>query len=437
MSQAESNQDTILDHAVWRNLPEDLLLIVLSKLRFLSLVQFRSVCKKWNKYIITRGQGLSPGEYQVSVPVPVKCDPGKFCAKQLTVYNSKTSKWEKLSLAFTGRMPGRETSGSYTLAATDGGLLCFRDSTFASFVVCNPLTKRWRFLIPPSSCLPPSPNPWDVCAWDCRHNSRVSALSRLSDYILVGLVVDSQIGTYKLVVAGIQENGKTLVYNSALDLWHTGAPVLLPPPLFNRQFRCVQYNGKSVSLNGNLYWLISEGHDSMSSVSVVKYDLQKDFWLATNAAKYPRGSLVRNYLGTMSVMTLDRARIPRYWGGRQWFLQVHETESRFCLISRRISEYSIYKIEGMPRFSDEYNQEYHCCVGQGDFIFIVYKILAGSSQLGYRLVNFDAFMKKYDDLPHLRNPPRQDQSLKWPLMYSDMVETETWWGFIPSLRAIV
>ncbi|KAL2612869.1 hypothetical protein R1flu_024561 [Riccia fluitans] len=420
MSKVKSIREETFDPALWRNFPEDLILIVLSKLRFQSLVPFRSVCKKWNEYIIERGQSLDPVEYQVAVPLPVRCRPGKFLLKELTVYNSKIGKWEKLSLAFTRRMQDQEM---HTLAAADGGLLCFRNSTFTSFIVCNPLTRRWKCLTPPVTV-------WDICTGD---------YSELSNHMLVGLVIVSGFHSdrYKLVVAGLEENAKTLVYDSVEDEWSIGGPMVLPSTNLNREFCCLQYNGKSVSYSGHLYWLISDA--SLSWVSVVKYDLDHGSWLATNVARYPRGSLVRNYKGSMCVMNLDRARVPRTWEGTHWILHVHETERRFCLLSRRIPKFSIYKIDAMPRVSNGYIQEYHSCVGQGDSVFIVYKILAGTSEVGYRLVNFGTFMEKYDDLQDvsLCNPSNENQSWKISFMFSDMVEAETWWEFLPSLSSIV
>lgn len=134
------DQKVCLDSSIWRNLPSDILERVLAHLPVLSLLRFKTVCKKFNRVILSKPflsthSRLPPRDPWIAVLQSDSCS-------QIHAYNPNLNAWHQISLSF---LPFHVRG-----LASAGGLLCCRGELNGSLsiVVCNPITKRWIILPP-------------------------------------------------------------------------------------------------------------------------------------------------------------------------------------------------------------------------------------------------------------------------------------------------
>ncbi|KAL3683695.1 hypothetical protein R1sor_001717 [Riccia sorocarpa] len=205
----DSADPNYLDPVIWKNLPEELLDYIRSKLPFNSLVTFLTVSRSWMSAIESSNSSRENGKRRSRGVVL------QLCSDPITAYNS--SKWELFP-----KLPGPE--GTRQVVASEGGLLCMRSSTERELVVWNPLTKRVRHLqIPIVECGP--------------HNDVIKRISRLDKkdmyrFYQIGMVYNSRENSYHVIVAVVENRvpGITLVYNSSTRTWKRVQEV--PPGYF-------------------------------------------------------------------------------------------------------------------------------------------------------------------------------------------------------------
>ncbi|KAL3676683.1 hypothetical protein R1sor_026631 [Riccia sorocarpa] len=270
-------EGTDMDSTLWRNLPPDVLEKILAKLPVPSLMSFSRVCKRWENLI------QSPGFARRcdSVKPIVFCHyPGNSKASGVLAKNkkarsflafpcTKTNTWEKHILEFA--------SEPVTLIAADQGLMCFRpEGKHSTLLIYNPLTRQFRRV-------------------------RVPGKSRegTDPEMLVGLSVNPDTGSYKLVVGFIElniqegedeeeESRGTHIYDSQSSLW-TSSYVYPSFPFPEDEFgdwddSTQWYPHVSVHCGGNFYWIIEEKYDAIGTHFfrfLVKYDTKLNIWIVS------------------------------------------------------------------------------------------------------------------------------------------------------------
>ncbi|KAL2649467.1 hypothetical protein R1flu_017595 [Riccia fluitans] len=201
-----AHKHTKMDPSLWSALPEHLVERVLARLPIASFFRFRSVCKSWNKLIV------SPTFLQIYAEVPSQ-EPWFWMFtdddyRDGSTYDPTLNKWHHLPL------PSLPSDEVFFPAAAAGGLVCLGcyDDGWKRFVVCNPLTRKWREL-------PPMLNP----------------PFRL---YTVGMVVDKESKTFKVLVAGTCEIYE--IYDSSINCWKK---TCILPPGFYRWHHSILCNG--------------------------------------------------------------------------------------------------------------------------------------------------------------------------------------------------
>jgi hypothetical protein len=286
-------------------LPDNLFKRVLELVPLSSLVEMRCVCKKWNDFILS--SGITPRLFE---PKNVLFN---FSAAELTlrIFSLRLTHWEleRKSLSFlletrvadnlSGNLNATRSpslsSRWLRLVAAGGGLLCFTSSSyFWTFIVCNPVTKKWRRLQMPfanittqqhvdqfgvENCMPPPP--WAVKLWNSK-NRVMDWQAKLDEELAVCLILDSQQGgssnSYKLVVAGLYEGSQqtTLVYHSKTAAWKKIADV--PAKQSNDSRFCSQ----AITCNGHMYCLTGEFQDRYAILRrptrLLKCDMVTETW---------------------------------------------------------------------------------------------------------------------------------------------------------------
>eukprot|EP00252_Welwitschia_mirabilis_P025686 TRINITY_DN8146_c0_g1_i1.p1 TRINITY_DN8146_c0_g1~~TRINITY_DN8146_c0_g1_i1.p1 ORF type:complete len:430 (-),score=41.80 TRINITY_DN8146_c0_g1_i1:203-1492(-) len=134
--------DVQMDSSIWQHLPEDLIILILSRVCPFYLFRLRSVCKRWNSIL----QDSSFLEYHSQSPTNGPClltFTRNSQSPQGSVFRLPSRTWHKLPLGF---LPDWTSS----LVGTSGGLVCFSgwDGHIFKILVCNPLTQQWRTLPP-------------------------------------------------------------------------------------------------------------------------------------------------------------------------------------------------------------------------------------------------------------------------------------------------
>lgn len=251
----------------WQFLHEDLIVEVLARLPFLSLIRCRRVCKKWNSVITSAGFSDHHQFTPKCVPVYFNAWDGTF-----TVYNSVLNSWYRHSLAFLQLQVYASSPAlceSLSLAASGGGLLLFDTATFGQYFLCNPVTKKWRELKLPrkdwrGNHMPAPP-------WIRRGRLHQDVVS--GRRMLVGIVCGNYDVNYKLVFAGLYAGSlwTTLVYDSRTFSWSRGARI----PIEGTD--CA-FAGRSMCCNGFLYCLIRGDGGDLNHYRVMKYDLDQKIW---------------------------------------------------------------------------------------------------------------------------------------------------------------
>ncbi|XP_024535149.1 F-box/kelch-repeat protein At5g43190-like [Selaginella moellendorffii] len=136
---------THFDPRIWSSLPHDLLLRIFACLPIKSLLRLRCVSKEWNKALTSLNfAGLQSRVASPSSRLPwilmFKCH-SYSAARVLRAFDRSSNKWFAISLSF---LPPYATD----IAASSGGLLCFKTIHPGQFIVCNPLLSSWRDLPP-------------------------------------------------------------------------------------------------------------------------------------------------------------------------------------------------------------------------------------------------------------------------------------------------
>ncbi|KAL3676871.1 hypothetical protein R1sor_026819 [Riccia sorocarpa] len=214
--------------SLWQQLPAELLEKVLSKLPLSALRKFSRVSKRWKALFR-------------SVEFARECDSIEWTFFYLDLRgelsdmlfpNTKTNSWDKQSLGF--------------LAA---------DEWIADFL--NPLTRKWRRLTVPHQLERNVPG----------HK------------IMWALMVDKEIGSYKVVVAFCDQDlpRKAFIYHSVSNSWSISAALT---PLLVPHFDIVVWNVRSIICsNGELLWLIEESEaDGLIYKWLIKYNFELDAW---------------------------------------------------------------------------------------------------------------------------------------------------------------
>ncbi|BBN12441.1 hypothetical protein MPTK1_5g20090 [Marchantia polymorpha subsp. ruderalis] len=235
---------------LWSTLPHHLTEEVLRKLPFRILIKMRLVCKEWNNFILNGGLPPNPCTRNLLMSV---AEDSAF----LTSYNKEVKKWQQLSLSFVD-----VDLSAFTLVVSDGGLLCFQcDKSSDEFVVCNPLSQKWKRLPRVSvSSAPPESLSWDVA----------------------GLMVEKNGMSYKLIVIGRfkheEENGSLetvmSIYESSTDAW-----VDADSQHMIARGSLISIRGKAVSSRGSLYTMARQkGDHFVDDWYLLKYDVQLKTW---------------------------------------------------------------------------------------------------------------------------------------------------------------
>ncbi|XP_024396523.1 F-box/kelch-repeat protein At5g15710 isoform X2 [Physcomitrium patens] len=135
----------------WTSLPTDIVEHALALLPFPYIFQVRSICKKWNSLIFCS----QFQEASLRCPVPW----GQFYSPRIgwkggasplvtwQSYNLSEGKWVSMPQF---EFPTFARKFSWNLIAANGGLFCFGASDARRLLVCNPMTKRWKELLPVS-----------------------------------------------------------------------------------------------------------------------------------------------------------------------------------------------------------------------------------------------------------------------------------------------
>ncbi|KAL2635568.1 hypothetical protein R1flu_007047 [Riccia fluitans] len=186
-----------LDPEIWKDLPEELLDYIRSKLSFNSHVQSLAVSRSWMLAIENSNSLIPENRIRRSRGLVLQ-----LCSRPITAYNS--GKWKLFP-----KLPGPD--GSLKVVASEGGLLCMRSSTQRELVVWNPVTKRVRYLRIPHI---------EYGFYD-DVIKRMSCLDVTESFYRIGMVYNSKENYYHLIVAVVMSGvpGVTLVYNSSKRSW--------------------------------------------------------------------------------------------------------------------------------------------------------------------------------------------------------------------------
>ncbi|KAL3695512.1 hypothetical protein R1sor_009588 [Riccia sorocarpa] len=246
-----------LDSTLWQQLPFELLETILTKLPGSTLMNWCQVCKRWKTLIQSHefARRCDSIEPLVFFHYFGKADSVAY----LAIPNTKTNRWEKHTLDFA--------SEGLSVLAADQGLICFEtgsQSTKDILFVYNPLTRQWKELrIPPEEC-----------------NFTYDRSK------LVGLIVDQETGSYKLVATFLKDvnewdETKTLIYESVSSTW-TSSSSCPDFPLGDQQpgYWCQWKPGASVRCGEKLYWLVEQIMEFCGTAFrvVVSFDVRGRIW---------------------------------------------------------------------------------------------------------------------------------------------------------------
>ncbi|KAG6557645.1 hypothetical protein Mapa_000926 [Marchantia paleacea] len=249
-----------LDPELWDRLPPELLEKVLAKLPLTSLLSFRAVCSQWKSMIespriVYEGPPGKPVLFYHHPGGPLVAG-GVRLPPSLMFPNYGSKTWKRESLPFSDE--------KNNLVASDGGLLVFSsDYNPDTFIIYNPLSKRWREIQLPSSVLPRLP--------------RGAIFQDPFSFMLVGLTVNRDTGVYKLLVAGIHEDGPrdALSYDSSLRDWQRCASV---PPMATSLTNGEWISERGLCCGGHLYWHVYESSSNQIIKALLKYYVETNVW---------------------------------------------------------------------------------------------------------------------------------------------------------------
>ncbi|KAL3695510.1 hypothetical protein R1sor_009586 [Riccia sorocarpa] len=245
-----------LDSTLWKQLPFELLETILTKIPGSTLMNWCQVCKRWKTLIQSHefARRCDSIEPLVFFHYFGKADSVAY----LAIPNTKTNRWEKHTLDFA--------SEGLSVLAADQGLICFEtgsQSTKDILFIYNPLTRQWKELRIPAE--------------ECNFTHDRSKL--------VGLIVDQETGSYKLVATFLKDvnewdETKTLIYESVSSTW-TSTSLCPDFPLGDQQpgYWCQWKPGASVRCGEKLYWLVEQIMELGTAFRVVvSFDVRGGIW---------------------------------------------------------------------------------------------------------------------------------------------------------------
>lgn len=315
----KDDQKICLDSSIWRNLPSDVLERTLAHLPVLSLLRFKTVCKKFNRVILSKSflsthSYLPPRDPWIAVFQSDSCS-------QFHAYNPNLNVWHQISLSF---LPFHVRG-----LASAGGLLCCRGELNGSLsiVVCNPITKRWTILPP---------------------------MIKKRVVPIVSTVVKGS--EFKVFVAGddvLPDGHKDLsseVYDSSSGHWALSG---LIPPESDLEFG-------SVISNGNLYIL------TVSPYGALSFNLQEGVWTKIQAPM-PKNITIPSLVECSGRIFMVGGAIKKtvFDSIRVWEL---------CENAMAWKEVAKMKNKLFKELQTEENELYFTAVGHGNLIYIsIYK----------------------------------------------------------------
>ncbi|KAL5717550.1 F-box only protein 6 [Ranunculus cassubicifolius] len=222
----------VMDHQIWKELPDDLFEAVVARVPTATLFRFRSVCHKWNSLLTS--QSFSHQCSQLPQGYPWFYTITHENANSGAMFDPVAKKWYHPSISC---LP---TKVIILPVASAGGLVCFLDIGHRNFYVCNPLTQSFREL-PTRS----------VRVW-----SRVA----------VGMTLTTGGSGYKVVWLGC--DGEYEVYDSMNDKWsrYGDMPLNITVPL------SLNFRSQAVSFDGTLYFMRGDPE------GIVSYDMVNGVW---------------------------------------------------------------------------------------------------------------------------------------------------------------
>lgn len=251
----EQKRGQTMDCTVWRNLPHDVIERVMAFLHVPDAIRICMVSKHWRSII------RSPNFLQVCAECPnggsyvliFQCQRGKSKqqATWLAAYDPMASRWYSITLNFLPSPPAVPFV-NYTVVSASGGLLCLwpeprKTWKSVGFVVCNPVTRRWKEL-------------------PCRSQD-----SRMPD--LVAMSVDNSHHSYKVLVltetiSGSKPVVATELYDSRSGKWKlTGVETSS-----GGKFKC------TVASRGTVYCVYEE---TPQWHKIRVYDMEEQRWTSS------------------------------------------------------------------------------------------------------------------------------------------------------------
>ncbi|GLJ55020.1 hypothetical protein SUGI_1181140 [Cryptomeria japonica] len=129
------------EESVWSEFPEHIVEEIFSNLLFEFTLRFRIVCKQWDKLLSSNRFLSSLAE---SDPWILLCS-----STDCMAYCFLTQSWKNLSLSF---LPSRTTKtlslGNSRFCSSGAGLLLIQFGWPRKYMICNPITRTYRYIHP-------------------------------------------------------------------------------------------------------------------------------------------------------------------------------------------------------------------------------------------------------------------------------------------------
>ncbi|KAL2651097.1 hypothetical protein R1flu_019225 [Riccia fluitans] len=173
-----------LGEKVWQNLPEDLVVTVLSFLPPTSLARFRAVSRGWYDLLSSTSFISSCLHMRAWLFLNVK----DSAAQHRTFTLESPNRWQEFEFSY---LPAAASSRQNRVVAASGGLVCVQVASESLFV-CNPITKAWMKLPP--------------LIFGCY------------EYPVIGMIENrNHPSSYRVLVTGLKHT--TEVYDSSTGQW--------------------------------------------------------------------------------------------------------------------------------------------------------------------------------------------------------------------------
>lgn len=368
-----------MDSRVWSMLPEDLTDRVLAWFSYPSLIQARTVCKRWNSTI------FSPSFLDMHSDILCRNSffllfPSIGDLLVCSAYNPETQNWQIMP-----PMSFLPPEVKFVEGAA-GGLLFFSIGVQfqpVKLFVCNPLTSTCR---------------------------QLPEMKHKRTPIVRHMIVDKNSEAYKIVVAGnaefISHSGcynrflNTEVYDSVSGLWRETGDI---PPRFDP-------NWSSAYCNGILYCMVNETETVNQSLGVITYDLKQGSW-SNDLEHLPEGFSLAQVVecGDQILLVAER-----YWNGN--VKNIHLLRLDFS--TRQWTEISRLPRKMLLEFRKICNEESYSCVASETQVYL-------SSFKGYQVLVFSVTHGSWGWLP------------KCPFFGDQLDYSAVGFSYSPSVRALM